>query len=505
MAESSADHPGEPQLPGAFALLERQVLRITELERHFASPNIASLSSWDQLGAKVIREAFLEPPPPLSLQPLSRDPAVSWYRALLPDDGESPGYSGFPAQGPAALNRSLGSRLGSQAFNLEAVTALLSRAARTHELAFEHSLVGLSARVLAGLAVGGGLIVWSEMFRQRAKPRTASSSILKAVGASLLCVSISAVSKIYALLSRPFVLGAMLLVTAWNASVASAQDAEVLAGCALAGVPLTPVLLARSADRETVLFTYLPALIGAVVLLQRIKARLQLLVATFLASVAYSTGYSVRFSHNSRIYSRDSQFGKTAFFVVLFRVLSALPLTGHRQGVEAAGPQQGHLEATRFADLISAWLPSANAAFLALALTSILADKVLAAVSLILFNLVVVVSNEREISALWIQPAPLRLDTDLARPLALFGGQMLYGASLAVAGFWRRNALVRWHALLLLLFTIATVLVSDPWGLSANYRVASFLTLGVLLTISFGYQKALLSLLEPVARSGVPA
>jgi uncharacterized membrane protein len=54
---------------------------------------------------------------------------------------------------------------------------------------------------------------------------------------------------------------------------------------------------------------------------------------------------------------------------------------------------------------------------------------------------------------------------------------------------------VRWQALILILFTIAKVFLFDISGLSAGYRVASFMALGaLLLAVSYAYQKDWLGL-----------
>jgi uncharacterized membrane protein len=137
----------------------------------------------------------------------------------------------------------------------------------------------------------------------------------------------------------------------------------------------------------------------------------------------------------------------------------------------------------------------------------------LAGVTLILFNLLAILSVEREIGALWT-----RNTADLQRSLAISGFLMAYGAMLLAAGFWRRSAFVRWQALVLLLFTIGKVFFYDVSGLSQGYRVASFLGLGVVLMgVSFAYQKDWLGLRgtgsaeaaaepepEPVAPVGEP-
>jgi uncharacterized membrane protein len=116
--------------------------------------------------------------------------------------------------------------------------------------------------------------------------------------------------------------------------------------------------------------------------------------------------------------------------------------------------------------------------------------RAVAYVDLVLFNLVALLTGEREISALFNAT-----EADLQRSLALSGFLMVYGAVLLAAGFWRRSAIVRWQALILILFTIAKVFLFDISGLSAGYRVASFMALGaLLLAVSYAYQKDWLGL-----------
>ena len=113
-----------------------------------------------------------------------------------------------------------------------------------------------------------------------------------------------------------------------------------------------------------------------------------------------------------------------------------------------------------------------------------------AAVTFVLFNLLTILSVEREIGALWSST-----DNALQRSLAISGFLMFYGAILLAAGFWRRAAFVRWQALVLLVFTIGKVFFYDVSGLSQGYRVASFLALGALLMgVSYAYQKEWLGL-----------
>ncbi len=107
-----------------------------------------------------------------------------------------------------------------------------------------------------------------------------------------------------------------------------------------------------------------------------------------------------------------------------------------------------------------------------------------------LANVFAIASVVREIGSLW--PAE---GADVQRSLVISGFLMLYGAGLLVAGFRARSAFTRWQGLGLLVLTILKVFLYDVSGLSAGYRVASFLGLGVLLlAVSFAYQKNWLGL-----------
>jgi uncharacterized membrane protein len=81
---------------------------------------------------------------------------------------------------------------------------------------------------------------------------------------------------------------------------------------------------------------------------------------------------------------------------------------------------------------------------------------------------------------------------------------MAYGAVLMIVGFWRRSALVRWQALVLIAATIVKVFVYDVWQLDRGYRIVSFIVLGVLLlAISFVYQRDWLQLSGAAKKSGM--
>lgn len=719
MEDSPAVGPIESPRPDpALALL---TARVAELEQQVA---ILTATVWPDPPATAA-PVFLphETPPPPPPFPSAPTPPMA-QEAEGPPRHQFPsvGHQGAPTPPP---QKSLEDRLGSQLFNFIGIIALIIGAAWALKLAIDSGLVTPAFRVIIGLAAGAALILWSERFRR--KGFAAFSYSLKAVGTGVLYLSLWAAFQLYHLLHAPIALILMILVTAWNAFMAFAQDAELLAGYALIGGLLTPILLSTGGDHETFLFTYLAVIDLAVVWLQRAKPWSRLLPAAFLATVAYFIGYYSDFFHRGAQYDAfpqqwDPQSTETALFAFIFFALFAL-LSTKLWARATEDPNE------RTGILTPVLIPLANAAFLSLALYSVFQDsglhtslawlmvalaalflglmrlqktsvaaamhlasavifltiaiplkasghslttawlveglvlywasvrfntennssegkaparvlyflsavgyalglasvlfhwtwtwgdytappffnanlgsafvaifvlagaawlslprsaegvkpatsnlpvllvsliaivcvsllltlreiastwdtygfngqthaafantdfatalvalillaatswttwrisrrdsqleplRNLAAVVLVLFNLVAILTVEREIGALWA-----RGHEDLQRSLAISGFLMAYGATLLAIGFWRRNAFVRWQALLLILFTIAKVFLYDISGLSAGYRVASFLALGaLLLTVSFAYQKDWLALKTPPPENG---
>jgi uncharacterized membrane protein len=84
----------------------------------------------------------------------------------------------------------------------------------------------------------------------------------------------------------------------------------------------------------------------------------------------------------------------------------------------------------------------------------------------------------------------LDIDRGLAQQLALSLLWLVYALSLLVAGIWKKSAIVRWQALILLGVVIGKVFIFDLSFLERFYRIISFIFLGLaLLVISFYYQR----------------
>ena len=189
------------------------------------------------------------------------------------------------------IKDSLENRIGSQLFSRIGIVALLVATTLFLKWAIDNHYIGPIGRILAGLIAGAGVILWSERFRRQ--NFTAFSYALKAIGSGALYLSLWAAFQLYHLLPAGIALGAMILVTAWNAYMAWSQNSQILAAYALAGGFATPLLLSTGGNHEIFLFTYILAIDIATVVLVRLKPWPRLLLGAFPATVAFFIAWYV--------------------------------------------------------------------------------------------------------------------------------------------------------------------------------------------------------------------
>ena len=254
---------------------------------------------------------------------------------------------------------SLEDRIGSQLFSRIGIVALLVATTLFLKWAIDNHYIGPLGRILAGLIAGAAIIIWSERFRRNGF--NAFSYSLKAVGSGVLYLSLWAAFQLYHLLPASVALGAMILVTAWNAYMAWSQNSQILAAYALAGGFATPLLLSTGGNHEIFLFTYILAIDVATVLLVRLKSWPRLLLGAFPATVAFFIGW---YAEYYGAFNVGQPVGITAAFIVLFFLVFVFPTMRRPQDGQPAG-----------ASIIEVFLPLANAIFVALALYSVLQDS----------------------------------------------------------------------------------------------------------------------------------
>jgi uncharacterized membrane protein len=326
---------GEAQVTAELAALSA---RVAALERELAQIRQSG-------GARLpeIAEPAPAAPPP-------RPPR---FDAIIPN---------FSKNLPSA-KASLEDRIGSQLFSRIGIVALLIGTTWFLKWAIDNHWIGPLGRILAGLIAGTAIVLWSERFRHKGFP--AFSYSLKAIGSGALYLSLWAAFQLYHLLPAGAALGAMILVTAWNAFMAWSQNSQVLAAYALAGGLATPLLLSTGGNHEIFLFTYILAIDAATVILVRLKNWPRLLLGAFPGTVAYFIGwYFEWYSSNA-----SHQLGTTVLFIALFFVSFAFPSLGPSTSIS------DERKPDRFGNsLVEVLLPLANAAFAALALYSVLVD-----------------------------------------------------------------------------------------------------------------------------------
>ncbi|MCA1657241.1 MAG: DUF2339 domain-containing protein, partial [Actinobacteria bacterium] len=355
---------GDHGLEGRVLRLEGEVARLRAELARVAEQNAGA--------AQPARRVAPPPPVPAAVPELvfARD-AANDVRAPEVPGAETAGVGAEVNWGGPDSGRnhdagvSFENRLGSQWFNRIGIVLLLLGTSWFLKLAVDRGWIVPSptVRVIAGLVAGAALVLWSERFRRNGF--AAFSYSLKALGSGVLYLSLWAGFRLYGLLPAAVALGLMIAVTAWNAFMAWAQDAQLLAAYALAGGYATPMLLSTGGNHEVFLFTYLLAMDAATVVLVRLKRWPRLLLAASAATVGYFAGWYV-------MYWRAEELAVTTLFVVAFGVVfGSVPL-----GVgEETGTATGQAGQSRGMLLRETLGPLANAAFVGLALYSVLQDS----------------------------------------------------------------------------------------------------------------------------------
>ncbi len=307
--------------------------RVESLERQ--------LIELQAVSPEVGRPTAAPPPPPTVASGVHAPIAPDFRKKLRKDTG------------------SLESRIGSQLFSRIGIVALLVATTLFLKWAIDNHWIGPIGRVAAGLVGGTALVLWSERFRRKGFP--AFSYSLKAVGSGVLYLSLWAAFQLYHLLPASAALGAMVLVTAWNAYMAWAQNSQILAAYALAGGFATPLLIATGGNHEVFLFSYVLTIDIAAVVLVRLKNWPRLLLGIFPATVAYFVGW---YAEYYGAFNVGQPLGITVLFIVLFFVAFLFPTFRREAG-----------ESNAWTPVTEVFLPLADATFVALALYSVLQDS----------------------------------------------------------------------------------------------------------------------------------
>jgi uncharacterized membrane protein len=143
---------------------------------------------------------------------------------------------------------------------------------------------------------------------------------LDVIGTGILYLSIWAASQTYALLGNPTAFGAMTVVTIAVVALAVRHRSEFLAGIALTGGFLTPVLLSTGVNHEVELFSYVALLDVAALVLLALFPWVRALAVAFFGTLFLYLGWSNSF------YSNEQMDRTIAFATLFFLLFAVVPL-----------------------------------------------------------------------------------------------------------------------------------------------------------------------------------
>ena len=289
-------------------------------------------------------------PSPSPLGPVAPGAVLSVPATIRAGPRATGQYS--PPSTPAASRKDddLEKKIGQYWLNRIGIVAVLIGVSYFIKYAFDNNWVGPAGRIVIGLFLGIGLVLWSEWFRVRRYD--AFSYSLKAVGIGTLYLSLWGAFQIYHLIPASAAFVAVAAVTAATIVLALTQDAELLASFALVGGFASPVLLSTGENHEAMLFSYVLLLDLAILAIVILKPWKRLLWGSFVGTIVLYVGWYWS-------YYTLAQRTTTVVFASLFAaVFAVIPI--------AASPERDASPATRSVTLTMLPLVNAAAFFLAL-------------------------------------------------------------------------------------------------------------------------------------------
>jgi uncharacterized membrane protein len=231
-----------------------------------------------------------------------------------------PGAPPPPAAGggPATPKTTLETTIGAHWLNRIGIAAVLIGTAFFLKYAFENNWIGPAARVIIGAGAGAAILGWAEVFHARGHLLFAHT--LDVIGTGILYLSIWAASQTYALLGNAAAFGAMAVVTITVVALGVRHRSEFLAGVALTGGFLTPVLLSTGVNREIELFSYVALLDVAALVLLALFPWMRALAVAFFGTLFLYIGWAASF------YSREQMDRTIAFATLFFLLFGVVPL-----------------------------------------------------------------------------------------------------------------------------------------------------------------------------------
>src|ERR1700694_1556866 len=261
--------------------------------------------------------------------------AIEARLAALEGKGTPSVRADFSRPGPAEAGphtrpepkpkRDLEGLIGGHWLNRIGIAAVLLGAAYFLKYAFENNWVGPQVRVIIGVACGIAILVWSE----RVLPPFSHS--LKVLAVGILYLSIWAASEMYSLIGGGAAFASMTIVTGSLVALALRHRSEFIAGLAITGGFLTPVLLSTGTNHEVQLFSYVALLDLAALVLVFLYPWIRVLLVAFIGTLFLYIGWATS-------YYSAPEMNRTIGFLTLFLIIFGVAAGFSRPRLAEAGP-----------------------------------------------------------------------------------------------------------------------------------------------------------------------
>jgi uncharacterized membrane protein len=202
------------------------------------------------------------------------------------------------------------------------ILAILLATAFFLKLAYDNRWIGPGGFVSIGLLAGAALLVWSQ-FLVGGGYRYFGEGIA-GLGGGVIFLSLYAAWDYYHLIPQGVAFAGMVVATAALGALAVRQNSQRVAGLALVGGFLTPMLLSTGQDRELELFTYLAVLNAGLLALARLRDWRALELVAFLWTQVYFWGWYGRFYHVSAL--PNVLLVTTAYATLFFALFATVPV-----------------------------------------------------------------------------------------------------------------------------------------------------------------------------------
>ena len=317
---------------------------------------------------------------------------------------------------PAPLNQdapnaqsawpSLETLLAGRGLQFAGLLLILIGTAYFFDLAVTRGWIGPAERVLLGLAIGAGLVVFAATRIGPAYVLVAES--LVGVGAGICYLALWSAVTVFAAApgSSAAAFAAMIAVTATLGALAATRRSERLAFLGALGGYLTPLLIGNGSPDRIVLAAYLAIVTGGMLALGARYAFISLEILTLVCTVAFAGSFAPDPAHGWT--SLQTQIVAMIFFLIFSAAFS----TGVGTGI---GRRVGLLVAV-------------TAAFIVIEETLFAADPTILGADLLGLAAVLLIAAQ---VAPW--PKPI---------LATYGALALGSVTLAIAAFFRELTLV---------------------------------------------------------------